>query len=146
MNLAVDDVGVGARGGAVEGPLKFAEGERQSAEGDVAVGAWIAQAFGFAGEMRSHFGEQLRLIEVEVFAELELEGAADGFAARKPEIEDCGRVTARVSSLGDGDKDEAGFFRGGLDGGDERGFEIGGHKLEILVGMSAGPFYGRVGR
>ena len=46
-DFAVNDVGVGAGGGAVEGPLEFSEGEGQSAEGDVAVGARIAQALGF---------------------------------------------------------------------------------------------------
>ena len=46
-DFAVNDVGVGAGGGAVEGPLEFAEGEGQAAEGDVAVGARIAKALGF---------------------------------------------------------------------------------------------------
>src|SRR5579863_8151537 len=43
MHFAVDDIGVGSGGRAMKGPLKFAEGDGQTGEGDVALGARIAQ-------------------------------------------------------------------------------------------------------
>ena len=75
LDLAVNDVGIGARGGAVEGPLEFAEGEGQATEGDVAVGARVAEALGFGFEVSRHLGEQIRSIEVEGLGEFQLEPA-----------------------------------------------------------------------
>ncbi len=65
VHFAVDDVGVGAGGGAMKGPLELAEGDGQSAERDVALGARIAQALCLRGKVRGHLGQQVRLVEVE---------------------------------------------------------------------------------
>ena len=77
-DFAVDDVSVGAGGGEVEGPLELAVGQGQAVEGDVAVGARVAQALGLGGEMRGHLREQIGLVEVEVVGQLKLERAAGG--------------------------------------------------------------------
>ena len=58
LDFAVDDVGICAGCGAVEGPLEFAEGEGQAAEGDVALGARVAQALRFGSEVRRHCGSK----------------------------------------------------------------------------------------
>ena len=84
MHFAVDDIGVGAGGRAVKRPLELAEGEGQSAEGDVALGPRIAQALGFAGKVRGHLGQQIRLVEVEGLAQFELERAARGRSPGRP--------------------------------------------------------------
>ncbi len=84
MDFAVHDVRVRAGGGACERATEIAEGQGQAAEGDVAIGARIAQALGFAGQVGGHFRQQIRLVEVEGFAQLKLERAADGSSPGRP--------------------------------------------------------------
>ena len=96
----------------VKGPLKSAEGEGQSAEGDVAVGTRIAQPLGFAGQVRGHFGQQIRFIEVEGVTQFELERAAGGFVAGQAELEDSGGLAVKIGALFDGDENQAGLCGG----------------------------------
>ena len=98
----------------MKGPLEISEGQGQTAEGDVAIGARIAQPLGFAGEVRGHLGQQIRLIEVEGVAQLELERAAKGLVAGQAELEDGGGMAVKVGALLDGDEDQAGLGGGRL--------------------------------
>jgi len=82
VHFAMNDIGVRPRRGAMKRPLKFAEGNRQAGQSDVALGARIAQALGFRGQMRCHLGQQIRLIELESFTQLE-------FAAIGPRHREC---------------------------------------------------------
>ena len=93
-DFAVNDIGVGSGSGAVEGPLEFAEGERQSAEGDVAIGARVAQTFGFGGEMSGHLWQQVRLVEVEGLGQFQLQAAI--FEAGEAKLEDLGGLAIEV--------------------------------------------------
>ena len=49
----------------LKGPAEIPEGERQTAEGHIAVGVRIAQPLGFTGQVRGHLRQQIRFIEVE---------------------------------------------------------------------------------
>ena len=109
VHFAVDDVGVGAGGGAVKGPLELAEGDGQAGERDVALGARIAQALGLGGEVGGHRGQQVGLVEVEALAQFELERAAGWLVAGKAELEDGGGLAVEVGALGDGDENQAGL-------------------------------------
>ena len=71
MDFAVHDVRIRTGDGGVKRPLELPECQGQTAERDIAAGAWIAQPLGFAGKVSRHFGQQIRLIEIECFAELE---------------------------------------------------------------------------
>ena len=79
LQFAVNDVGVGAGGRLVKGPREFFKGQRQSAQGHVALGARIAQALGFARQVRGHLRQQIRLVKIESFTQLKLQGAAGNF-------------------------------------------------------------------
>ena len=57
----------------MEGPLELAEGDRQTGQGDVALGAGIAQALGLGGQVGRHRRQQVRLVKVEGLAQLQLE-------------------------------------------------------------------------
>ena len=108
-------------------PLEFAEGERKSAEGDIAIGPRIAQALGLAGQVGRHFRQQVRLIEIECVAQFEAERAADDVVAGNAEFEDGGRLAVKIGALFNRDENQAGLLGGGFDGCDERSFQIGGH-------------------
>ena len=71
VDFAVDDEGVGAGGGAVEGPGEFAEAEGQAVQGEVDVGARIAEALGGLAEVDGEGGGELGVGGVEGLAELE---------------------------------------------------------------------------
>jgi len=100
VNFAVDDVGVRAGGGAVEGPLELAEGQGQATERDVALGTGIAQAPGFAGQMGRHSGQQVGLVEFKTLAQLQLERAAGKSWVRRAELEDCRGLAMKVGAFG----------------------------------------------
>ncbi len=85
VHFAVDDIGVRAGGRAMKRPLEFAEGHRQAAERDVAVGPGIAQALGLGGQVSGHRRQQMRLVEFEGLAQFELQRAALGAAAGRAE-------------------------------------------------------------
>ncbi len=112
-DFAVDNVGVRARSRAVEGPLEFAEGERQATEGDVALGARVAQALRFGSQVRRHCREQILLVEVEGLAQFELQAAV--IQAGKAKLKDLRGLTVEVGRFGGGDKLEACFGGGGFD-------------------------------
>ncbi len=112
VNFAVDEVGVGAGSRGVKRPAEILEGQGHAAEGDVAIGMRILETLGFAGKMRGHFGQQIRLIEVEGVAQLELERAAEGFGAGQAQLEDGGGMAAKVCALLDRDKDQASLCGG----------------------------------
>src|SRR5215472_14703860 len=124
VDLAVNDVRVCSRRGAMERPLKFAEAHGQPAEGDIALGARIAQALGFCFEMSSELGEQVGLVEIESFAQLQAQSAV--FDAGQAEEEDLGWLAAEV-----GDELEAGLGRSRFDGSEVcfRGHEGSGNLL-----------------
>ena len=111
----------------VKGPAEISEGEGQAAEGDVAIGARIAQALGFAGQVRGHFGQQIGFIKVE--------GSLNSSLSVRPRASSPGRPSSKtavgwplkVGALRDGDEDEAGLGGGRFERRDERGFEIRGH-------------------
>ena len=111
----------------MEGPLELPEGHRQPAQGDVALGPRIAQALGLGGQMSLHLGQQIRLVKVEGLAQFEPERAAGGCGCRKAELEDGGGPAVKVSALGGGDQNQAGFGGGRFKRSDQRRFQIGGH-------------------
>ena len=115
VDFAVDKVGVGAGGRGVKGPAEISEGQGQAAEGDIAIGMRIAQPFGFAGQVRGHFGQKIRLIKVEGVAQLELERAAKGFTTGQAKLEDGGGMAAKVGALLNGDEYHAGLGGGRLE-------------------------------
>ena len=93
----------------MERPLEFAEGERQTAKRDVAVGPRIAETLGFGGEMGRHLRQQIGLIEIEGVAQLQLERAAKGFFPGQAEFKNRRWVAIEGGALGDGDEIQAGF-------------------------------------
>ena len=48
--------------------LKFAEGDGQPGQRDIALGPRIAQPLGFRSQVRSHLRQQIRFAELESFA------------------------------------------------------------------------------
>ena len=84
VHFAVNDVGVRAGGGAVKRPLELAEGDGQAGQGDVALGARIAQPLGLAGQVGGHGRQQVRLVELEGLAQLKPEGASGRSAPGRP--------------------------------------------------------------
>ena len=111
----------------MKGPREFPKGQGQSAQGDVAFGTRIAQALGFAGKVRGHLWQQIRLVKVEGLAQFELQRAAPSLFARQAKLEDGGRMTMKVGALRDGDKREAGLGGGCFKRSDEGGFQFSGH-------------------
>ena len=59
----------------MEGPAKVAEADGESGEGDVGIGARVAQAIGGLAEVGGHLGQQFGLVEVESLAQLEQQGS-----------------------------------------------------------------------
>src|ERR1700739_2871838 len=98
MNGSVDDVGVSAGGGAVEGPLEAAEADRQASQRDVDVRARILETAGLFAAGRCHLGEQVGLVEVEGLAQLKNESAILGRVLLQAEAEASGRVTGELLS------------------------------------------------
>ena len=99
----------------MEGPLEFSEGEGQSAKGNVAVGARVAQTLGLGGQVRDHCGQQVRIpsqrrgpgagnsgVEVESLAQFESQAAI--IQARKTKLKDLRGLTVEVGGLGGGDE------------------------------------------
>ena len=127
VDFAVDNIGVGAGGGAVERPLELPEGQGQTSESDVAIGPRVAEAPGFGGEMGRHLGKKMRFIEAEGIAQLELEGAAGGFRGGQAKLEDGGGVAVKIGALGDGDENQAGLRGGRFERSGEGRFQFGGH-------------------
>ncbi len=84
----------------MERPLKLAEGQRQTAQGHVALGAGIAQPPGFPRQVGRHGGKQVRLVEVERLAQLQPERASGKFVAGEPELEDRRGPAVEVAALG----------------------------------------------
>ena len=106
VDLAVDERGVGAGGGLVEGPLEAGVGERDAGEREQRVGARVAQAVGGLGEEELELLGEFGRGGVEGVRELELEGAGGGGQRRERQ---------RQGEAGGGVAGEAG---GGFGGGD----------------------------
>jgi hypothetical protein len=70
-DFAVDEEGVGAGGGAVEGPGELLEGERQAVQREMDAGARVAQALGGLAEEDGERGGELWIGGVEGLAEFE---------------------------------------------------------------------------
>ena len=70
-DFAVDDVGVGAGGGLVEGPGEVRKAQGQAEQREVAVGARVAEAAGGFGEIGGELGGEFGIGDEEVVGELE---------------------------------------------------------------------------
>src|SRR3984957_7575039 len=71
VNHTVDDVGIGARNGTVEGPTEVTESNGHAGYRHIGIRPRIAQSLGLIAQMGRHFRQKLRTIEVEVLTQLQ---------------------------------------------------------------------------
>jgi len=114
----------------MEGPLEFAEGNGQTRQRDITLGAGIAQPLGFGGQVRSHLGQQIWLVEFECFAQFELKRSIldTGNAELKNHRGFAVEVTARRGR----EQGQTGQCGGLFEGSDERAFRLNSHAWGIL--------------
>src|SRR5581483_1789344 len=74
----------------------MAEADRQASQGDVSVGAGVAQAPGRLAEMAGHLRQEVRLMEVESLAQLQQKGAVSRGVGAAAETKASRRMSAEV--------------------------------------------------
>ncbi len=120
VHLAVDERGVGAGGGLVEGPLEVGVAERDSGQRNEAVGARIPQAVGGLGEEDAELRGELGRGGIDGVGEFELQGPSGLRVGAEREREAGGWVAGHA----DGGLGSENLEAGSVSGCDDLGIEV----------------------